>query len=52
MAARGVNTPGVKKLLEAEARAAETVKKARNRMLLYMLLDLIAREGAAPQAGS
>eukprot|EP00048_Salpingoeca_helianthica_P001846 m.52153 g.52153 ORF g.52153 m.52153 type:complete len:123 (+) comp11758_c0_seq1:5677-6045(+) len=35
MAARGgVNTPGVKKLLEAEARAAETVKRARNQKAL------------------
>lgn len=33
MANRGVNTPGVKKLLEAEARAAEMVKKARNRTI-------------------
>ena len=30
---RGVNTPGVKMLLEAEAKAADIVKKARNREL-------------------
>eukprot|EP00047_Mylnosiga_fluctuans_P001390 m.220082 g.220082 ORF g.220082 m.220082 type:complete len:124 (-) comp10305_c0_seq1:638-1009(-) len=33
---RGVNTPGVKKLLEAEAKAAELVKKARNQKQVRM----------------
>ncbi len=30
MAAKGVNSPGIKQLLEAEARAAELIKQARN----------------------
>lgn len=30
MSAKGVNSPGIKQLLEAEARAAELVKQARN----------------------
>lgn len=30
MAARGANTPGIKKLMEAEARAADLVKQAKN----------------------
>eukprot|EP00911_Craspedida_sp_UC1_P000999 UC1_evm1s747 len=36
MAGRGANTPGIKKLLEAEAKAADTVKQAKNAKMLRL----------------